>query len=132
MNGRVGKGELKWGELRDGLRTLQFNGIVRLRDAMGTGEIFVSQRYVAVGSILLPGTVDWQLETNADPTGDMLTEMQMSFHGHGFRLDGRVFLMRANVGGRSKYTGAGPLNGLKKLGYCRSIKAPKNPGASQQ
>jgi hypothetical protein len=116
MNGRVGKGELKWGELRDGLRTLQLNGIVRLRDAMGTGEIFVSQRYVAVGSILLPGTVDWQLETNADPTGDMLTEMQMSFHGHGFRLDGRVFLMRANVGGRSKYTGAGPLNGLKEAG----------------
>ena len=113
MNGRVGKGELKWGELRDGLRTLQFNGIVRLRDAMGTGEIFVSQRYVAVGSI---GTVDWQLETNADPTGDMLAEMQMDFDGHGLRLNGQVFLIRANTGGRSIYMGAGPLSGLKEAG----------------
>jgi hypothetical protein len=116
MNGRVGKGEPKWSELRDGVRTLQLSGIVRLRDAMGTGEILVSQRYVAAGSMLLPGIVDWELKTTADPTGDMLAEMQMSFDGHGLRLDGQVFLMRANAGGRSIYTGVGPLNGLKEAG----------------
>ena len=116
MNGRVGKGELKWSELRNGVRTLQLSGIVRLRDAMGTGEISVFQRYVAAGPILLPGIVEWKLETDADPTGDILAEMQMSFHGHGVRLDGQVFLMRANAGGRSIYTGAGPLNGLKEAG----------------
>jgi hypothetical protein len=116
MNGRVGKAGLKWSELRDGVRTLQLSGIVRLRDAMGTGEIFVFQRYVAAGLIPLPGVIEWKLETDADPTGDMLAEMQMGFHGHGLRLDGRVFLIRAKAGDRSIYTGAGPLNGLKEAG----------------
>jgi hypothetical protein len=47
MNGHDENRELKWSELRNGVRTLQLSGIVRLRDAMGTGEILVSQRYVA-------------------------------------------------------------------------------------
>lgn len=116
MNGDDENGELKWSELRNGVRTLRLSGIVRLRDAMGTGEIFVSQRYVAAGPVLLPGIVDWKLETDADPTGDMLAEMQMDFDGHGLRLNGQVFLIRANTGGRSIYMGAGPLSGLKEAG----------------
>jgi hypothetical protein len=116
MNGRVGKGEPRWSELRDGVRTLQLSGIVRLKDAVGTGEISVSQKYVAAGPVLLPGTVDWELETDADPTGDMLAAMQMNFDGHGLRLQGQVFLRRANARGRSTYAGAGPLNGLKEAG----------------
>jgi hypothetical protein len=38
---------------------------------MGTGEILASQGYVEAGTILIPGIVDWELETNDDPTGDM-------------------------------------------------------------
>jgi hypothetical protein len=52
VNGDDENGELKWSELRNGVRTLRLSGIVRLRDAMGTGEIFVSQRYVAAGPVL--------------------------------------------------------------------------------
>ena len=65
---------------------------------------------------MLPGMLEWELFTNADPTGDMLGEMQMNFHGHGLRLDGRVFLVRANAAGRSRYIGTGPLNGLREAG----------------
>jgi hypothetical protein len=108
--------DLKWSELRNGARSLQLTGIVRLRDAMGAAEIIVSQGYVAGGLNLLPGMLEWELFTNAVPTGDMLAEMQMNFHGHGLRLDGRVFLVRANAAGRSRYTGTGPLNGLREAG----------------
>lgn len=83
---------------------------------MGAGEIIVYQRYVAGGFTLLPGMLDWELLTNADPAGDMFAEMQMNFQGHGLRLDGRVFLVRANATGRSRYAGSGPLNGLKEAG----------------
>lgn len=51
---------------------------------------------------------------DAHPTGDMLAEMQMNFDGDGLRLDGRVFLKRANAGARSIYTGVGAVNGLKE------------------